>query len=100
MPPYIPFHTFCVAFSGFLEIIGGLSLLAFGFKKASIIRKWAGLILIATLLGVFPANIHMSLNPETFSHFGPDWALYLRLPMQFVLIGLVWLISKEPKKNT
>ena len=99
MPPYIPFHRFCVALSGLFEIVGGLSLLVFGYKKAPLIRQWAGLLLIATLVGVFPANIHMALNQQDFSHFGPTWALYLRLPIQFVLIGLVWLISVKSTKN-
>ena len=95
MPPYIPFHRFFIALSGLFEVVGGLGLLPFSHKKVQNVRFWAGLLLIATLIGVFPANIHMALNPQDFAHFGTASDLYLRLPMQFILIGLVWFSSKK-----
>ena len=98
MPPFIPFHKFCVAISGLFEIIGGLGLLCFGFNSAAKLRLFSGRLLIFTLIAVYPANIHMALQPDKFSHFGPNWALYLRLPLQIVFVGLVYYVSKKKTK--
>ena len=98
MPPFIPFHKFCVAVSGLFEIIGGLGLLCFGFNHAAKLRTYSGRLLIFTLISVFPANIYMALNPTKFNHFGPSWALYLRLPLQIIFIGLVYFVSKKNTK--
>ncbi len=51
----------------------------------------AGYGLSALLLAVFPANIHMATNPETYLAGGmPLWGLYVRLPLQFVFMGWAW----------
>ncbi len=42
---------------------------------------------IATLVAVFPANVHMALNPERYRVPGGRWSLYARLPLQGVAIG-------------
>lgn len=89
MPPYLPAHDFLVALSGALEIIGGAGLLI---PRA---RRWAGWGLVLLLIGVFPANIHMAASPELFAEI-PQRALYLRLPLQFVLIAWVlWATQPE-----
>ena len=46
--------------------------------------------LIALLIAVFPANIHMALHPDLFPEFNPAM-LWLRLPLQAVLV--VWAYS-------
>jgi uncharacterized membrane protein len=43
--------------------------------------------LIALLIAVFPANIHMVTNPQLYPEISPT-ALWLRLPLQAVFI--VW----------
>ncbi len=81
MPPYLPAHLELVYLSGLFEILGGAAVLAPG------LRTSAGWGLIILLLAVFPANLHMALNPESF----PDmsrFALYARLPVQALFI--VW----------
>jgi uncharacterized membrane protein len=76
-----------VTLSGVAEIAGGLGVLA----PSS--RRLAGLWLIAVLAAVFPANLHMARNPEEF-HRIPRWALYARLPLQPLLMRLVWRATR------
>ena len=84
MPPYLPAHRELVAASGVAEIAGGVGLLA------GRTRRPAGWWLIATLLGVFPANVHMALNPDDYGWVpGGRKALYARLPVQALFIWLV-----------
>lgn len=86
MPPYIPAHNAMVAASGVAEIAGGAGLL---FKRS---REPAGWWLIATLVAVFPANLHMALHPDEFRGIpGGKLALYARLPFQGLFIA--WVLS-------
>jgi len=81
MPPWLPRHRELVVASGVAEIAGGLALMTPA-------RRPAGWWLIATLLGVFPANVHMALHPEDFPNL-PRTALYARLPFQAVFVAWV-----------
>ena len=81
MPPYLPWHGFLVSLSGLLEIALGVMLLI---PRLSRIAAWG---LIALLIAVFPANLHMALNPQLYPEIKPV-LLWLRLPLQAVLI--VW----------
>lgn len=94
MPPYIPFHLEVVYLTGVLEIIGGVGMLI------SAYRKWTAYGLILLLLAIFPANLHMAMNPDLFTET-PIWGLYLRLPLQFVLIGWVYwsVYDGHPKQG-
>jgi uncharacterized membrane protein len=83
MPPYIPFHLAVVYISGVFEILGGLGVLV------AATRQWAGYGLLALLVAVFPANIHMAMNPELFPDV-PEIGLYIRLPVQFLMAWSVW----------
>ena len=83
VPKYLPAPLAVVYISGFFEILGGIGLLV----PAK--RVWAAWGLIALYLAVFPANIYMlthniSLNPKKPI---PRWALWLRLPFQFLFIA-------------
>ncbi|NJL90169.1 MAG: DoxX family membrane protein [Coleofasciculaceae cyanobacterium SM2_1_6] len=80
MPPYLPWHLFLVYLSGVCEIALGLLLLI---PKFTSLAGWG---LIALLFAVFPANIHMAINPQLFPEFSP-MLLWLRLPLQFGLIA-------------
>jgi uncharacterized membrane protein len=42
--------------------------------------------IIALLIAVYPANIYMALNVDLFPEFNPA-LVYLRLPLQFVMIA-------------
>ena len=86
MPPYVPAHNAMVAASGVAEIAGGVGLMVPRY------RRWAGWWLIATLLAVFPANVHMALHPDEFPDVpGGRASLYARLPFQGVFIA--WVVS-------
>jgi uncharacterized membrane protein len=82
VPDELPAHRVLVLASGAAELAGGLGLV----HPAS--RRAAGWWLIATLVAVFPANVHMAVRAERYPRF-PVWALWARLPFQGVLIALV-----------
>jgi uncharacterized membrane protein len=86
VPPYLSAPLTLVYVSGFFEILGGLGLLL------PSTRGMAGIGLIALLVAVYPANIHMAMNPADFSDVPPA-ALYARLPLQFVFAWAVWRVS-------
>ncbi len=63
--------------SGVAEIAGGVGMMV------PARRRLAGWWLIATMVGVFPANLHMALNAERFRGLpGGAPALWARLPLQ------------------
>ena len=87
MPDYLPAHRELVLVSGAAEMAGGAGLLSERTKRP------AALWLIATLVAVFPANLHMALHPERYTRF-PRWSLYARLPIQAALIAQIWRASR------
>lgn len=85
MPPYLPWHLFLIYLSGAAEIAGGIGLCV------RQLRRPAGWGLIALLVAVFPANIHMLTNGLVLGgNTVPQWVLWLRLPLQGVMIAWVW----------
>lgn len=88
MPPYLPFPLELVYLSGVAEIVLG-AMLAADFKT-----RYAAWGLIALLIAVFPANIHMALNPQLFPAI-PAWLLYLRLPFQFAMVGIAFWLTRS-----
>lgn len=89
MPPYIPAPLFMIYLSGILEISLGLLMLP------SKTRRMAGWGLIAVLAAVFPANIHLALNPEILPE-APEWLLWVRLPFQGFFVFWVWSVMHQP----
>ncbi len=87
MPPYLPWHFELVILSGVLEVVAGLGVFVVRFRKAS------GLFMILIMIGVFPANLHMALNPADFAEV-PVWFLYFRLPLQGVLMWWAWVATR------
>lgn len=69
--------------SGVAELAGGLAVLPARTRPAA--RWW----LLATLLAVYPANIHMALRPERFPKFPPA-LLWARLPFQGMFAWVTW----------
>ena len=68
--------------SGIAELAGGAGVLH---PRTSRIAGWW---LIATLIAIFPANVHMAVHAERYPQF-PRWALLARLPLQAVCIAWV-----------
>jgi uncharacterized membrane protein len=88
VPPYLPAPDALVFLSGVAEVAGGLGLMV----PAS--RKWAGRWLIATLVAIFPANLHMAQHPERYRKVpGGAAALRARLPLQAAFIAWVLVAS-------
>jgi len=83
MPPWLPWHRELVVLSGISEAALGLLLLVPRYTRYA---AWG---LIALLIAVFPANLHMALNPEAFAEFDPSM-LWFRLPLQGLLILWAW----------
>lgn len=91
MPPSFPFHLESVYLSGFFEIIFGMGIMIKFFRKYA---SW-GLILL--LIAVYPANIYLAFNEVAQNKIGISsfMASWVRLPIQFILIGLAYLVSKN-----
>jgi uncharacterized membrane protein len=88
VPDYLPSPLMLVYISGVFEILGGVGLLV------PTTQKWAAWGLIALFIAVFPANVNMALNHIPFGKLPtPQWVLWLRLPLQLVLMGWAWLYT-------
>ena len=93
MPPYIPAQRELVYASGVAEIAGALG------TMHPRTRRPAGLFLIATLVAVFPANLHMALNPDDFDDLpGGEPALWARLPVQALFVFWVWRATQSDRR--
>jgi len=84
VPPYLArWKRELVVASGIAEIAGGVAILPDATRRGA--RWW----LLATLLAVYPANIHMAVNSKDFSNI-PAPALWARLPVQGLFALLTW----------
>jgi uncharacterized membrane protein len=82
-----------VAVSGVAEIAGAAAVLHPASRRLG--RWW----LLALLLAVFPANVHMAVNPEQVKGLDlnriPRWALWARLPLQPLAMFWVWRATRD-----
>jgi uncharacterized membrane protein len=82
-----------VAISGAAEIAGGLAVLH------SPTRSFGRIWLLGLLVAVFPANVHMAVNPEQIRGLDlrkiPRWALWARLPLQPLTMLWVWRATRR-----
>ena len=83
VPRWLPAPRELVYASGVAEIAGGLATMHPRIRRAG--SLWS----IATLIAVFPANLHMAMEPERFEQGVPGGrnALYARLPVQLLFIA-------------
>ncbi|SHI44863.1 Uncharacterized membrane protein [Hymenobacter daecheongensis DSM 21074] len=91
VPPYLPAPHLLVLLSGAAELASGLGLLLPATRQ---LASWG---LVALLVAVFPANVYM-LQTHGAGLPVPMWALWLRLPLQLVLIGWVWWVGRPAAK--
>jgi uncharacterized membrane protein len=87
MPPYLPWHLLLVYVSGIAEIALGALMM---FRMSSKLAGWG---LIALLVAVFPANMHMAIHPELYAWASPV-ALWVRLPVQGLLIAWAYWYTR------
>ena len=94
IPPQLPSKLFLVYFTGLIEVVGGVTILA---PKT---RKVGAYLLIFLLVSVFPANIYLyiSQTPQNLLGISKMDAL-IRMPFQIPLILLAFWHSKENHPN-
>lgn len=92
MPPYLPAPLLLIYLSGFLEIGFGAALLMPKFSRRA---AW-GIVLL--LIAVYPANIYMAMNTDLFPDVNP-LIIFLRLPLQFVLIAWAFWFTRKDSAN-
>jgi len=94
VPAWVPVPRLMVYVSGLAELAGAIGLLV------PSLRAYAGFGLIALLIAVFPANIHMlQLARESNASAAYQLILWMRLPLQPLLIWLVWQAAVRPSRN-
>ena len=92
VPAYLPAPLALVLVSGVAEVLGGVGLLV------ARTRRMASFGLVALYVAVFPANVNMALHdlPLGDAHV-PTAFLWLRLPLQLVLIVLALWVGKPDR---
>ena len=84
VPDYLPLQKTAVLVTGVFEIFFGIMLFI---KRPT---TWLKKGINAFLFAVLPANIYMARKQLPLGNKSvPKWALYLRLPLQFILIAIV-----------
>ncbi len=86
VPDYLPWHVTLVWVSGAAELLLAVGILA------PATRALAGLLLIALMVAVFPANVEMALHVERFPAL-PSWLLFARLPLQGLMIAWAYWVT-------
>ena len=89
VPDYLPMHTEIVYVSGVLEILFGLGL------AVPATRQRAAWAIVALLVAVLPANVHQLMNniQPPGLEMSPTM-LWVRIPLQFVLIAWAWWMTR------
>lgn len=84
VPHYLPLRKTAVLVTGIFEMVFGFLLLI---RKPGKTIKWG---INAFLLSVLPANIYMARKQLPLGDKQlPTWALYARIPMQFLLMKVI-----------
>jgi uncharacterized membrane protein len=95
MPAWLPAKEAANLISGAAEIAGGIGLLIPCLRRAA---AWG---LIALLVAVFPANVHVALQGHMVGFESASPALlWLRLPFQAVFIAWVWWVGLARGKSS
>ena len=89
VPPWVPWPRPVVLVTGVLELLGAAGLLLQSTRRAA---AWS---LFAFTVAVTPANVYMLEQASAYPAI-PYWALVLRLPLQLVLLALIWKVAKAP----
>jgi uncharacterized membrane protein len=97
MPPYLAWHAELVFLSGVAEVVLGVAVLV---PRTRRLAAWG---IIALLIAVFPANLHMAVSqirPEHAPEFmtqsmNDPLMVWWRLPMQGVLALWAWWYTRD-----
>jgi uncharacterized membrane protein len=95
IPPYLPAPAALVLISGLAEIAGGVRV------WIAPLRRPAAWGLIALLVAVAPANLHVALHGWEGVNL-PRWVLWARLPLQPIFIWIVhrFCIARDERDGT
>ncbi|MBW3590765.1 MAG: DoxX family protein [Actinobacteria bacterium] len=91
VPRALGHEEFFVLASGIVELVAALLLVV------PRTRRWGGALTAALLVAVFPANVSMALDgpdPDGGFFTGSALMLWLRLPLQPVLIWWAWSLVR------
>lgn len=93
MPPYLPWHSQLIFLSGIAEVVLGVAVLV---PASRSIAAWG---IIALLIAVFPANLHIALNniPIGGASEGLGAWNWVRPPFQAVLMAWAYWYT-EPSR--
>ncbi len=92
VPDYLPWHVTLVWVSGAAELLLAVGILA------PATRRLAGLLLIALMVAVFPANVEMALHVARFPAI-PSWLIFARLPLPGLMIAWAnWVTSSGAQR--
>jgi uncharacterized membrane protein len=90
LPSHLSGNLGIIYLTGALQIAGALGLLV------PRTRKLAGICLALLLVAMFPGNVYAAVNEVPFRG-EPPTPLWLRTPIQFLLIGMVlWTSVRKP----
>jgi uncharacterized membrane protein len=87
VPPWVPWPRATVLATGVLELAGAAGLCVSRLRSVS---AWC---LFLFTIAVTPANVYMLQHAELFPQV-PHAALVLRLPLQAVLLALIWRVAR------
>jgi uncharacterized membrane protein len=90
VPAWVPWPRAMVLITGVLELAGAAGLLVPRTRAAA---AWG---LFALTIAVTPANVHMLQHADAFPGV-PYVALLLRLPLQVVLLALIWRVGRSAR---
>jgi uncharacterized membrane protein len=93
IPAWLPWPSALSAAAGAGEILGGVGVLVPRLRSA------AGWGLIALLVAVFPANLHVALMGRMPGFAFSPLTLWLRLPLQAVLVAWVYFAAIAPGRK-
>lgn len=91
MPPYLPAHRELIWLSGVAEVALGIAVLV------PMLRQWAAWGLIALLIAIFPANLHIAMQDVPLFGRSEGFGIWnwVRLPLQAVLIAWAWWYTRN-----
>jgi uncharacterized membrane protein len=92
IPAWLPWPAALSAVVGAFEILGGVGVLV---PRLRIVAGWG---LVALLVAVFPANLHVALMGHMPGFAYSPLTLWLRLPLQAVLIAWVYCAAVAPER--
>ena len=92
VPPWVPWPRGAVLVSGVFELLGAAGLLARASRPAA---AWG---LFALTIAVTPANVWMLQHADLFPSV-PPWALWLRLPLQLVLLAVIAFCARPAPRR-